>query len=62
VPGFFDAMPWGTPTVLEQTRRRCQQLGLHHTEWPAVADIDRPEDLVHCPPGWLQDRPVSRSD
>jgi len=53
-PRLFEGIGWGGPDVLEQTRRRCMQLGLRFVELPACPDIDRPEDLVHCPPELLR--------
>jgi len=53
-PQLFEGIGWGGPQVLEQTRRRCMQLGLRFVELPACPDIDRPEDLVHCPPELLR--------
>lgn len=52
-PGLFEDMPWGGPTVLEETRRRATRCALDLTEGPPCPDIDLPEDLVHCPPQWL---------
>jgi len=60
-PALFEAMPWGTETVLEQTRRRCRQQGLDLAEWPPVPDIDVPEDLVHCPPELWRDLRIDAS-
>lgn len=52
-PRLFEDIGWGGDRVLEQTRRRCTQLGLRLAELPPCADIDRPEDLLHCPPELL---------
>jgi uncharacterized protein len=52
---LFEGVRWGGPEVLEQTRHRCRQLGMRLLELPACPDIDRPEDLVHCPPELLSD-------
>jgi hypothetical protein len=41
---FFD-MQWGTNAVLEETRCRARQLGLHCFETIEQWDIDRPADL-----------------
>ncbi|WP_026296494.1 MULTISPECIES: TIGR04282 family arsenosugar biosynthesis glycosyltransferase [unclassified Thioalkalivibrio] len=54
VPGLFEAVEWGSDRVLEQTRERAQAQGLVWAELEARADIDRPEDLVHCPPVLLR--------
>jgi rSAM/selenodomain-associated transferase 1 len=44
-PLLFSAMPWSSDHVLEQTRKRVQQLGLHLHELALRWDIDRPADL-----------------
>lgn len=44
-PSLFYDMPWGTADVAAETRRRMTELALKWREWPALADIDRPEDL-----------------
>jgi rSAM/selenodomain-associated transferase 1 len=44
--GFlFRAMPWGTPAVLETTRRRLRRRGWKWIELPSMGDLDRPADL-----------------
>jgi uncharacterized protein len=53
LPSLFDAMPWSTSAVMAVTRERLAQAAMHHTELPAVHDIDEAADLVHLPPGWL---------
>jgi rSAM/selenodomain-associated transferase 1 len=45
---MFREIPWGTPEVLEATRRRLQESGVAWIELESLADIDRPEDLA----GW----------
>jgi hypothetical protein len=52
-PTLFIGMPWSTPGVMAETRRRLTAAGLSHHELPALADIDEPADLAHLPPGWL---------
>lgn len=44
-PVLFHDMSWGTVEVAAETRRRMAELALEWKEWPALADIDRPEDL-----------------
>lgn len=51
-PGFqkaaaalFDDMAWGTSTVLAESCRRLEGLGLAVDLLEALADVDRPEDL-----------------
>ncbi len=44
MPVVFDAMTWGTDTVMEETRRRLRRLGWHWHELPVHWDVDRPED------------------
>lgn len=45
--GMFRGVPWGGDTVYAQTLLRLRDLGLPWAELPALADIDRPADLVH---------------
>ena len=44
-PGLFGAMAWSTDTVMAETRKRIALGKLRCREWPALRDIDRPEDL-----------------
>ena len=44
MPALFDAMMWGTPTVMEETRQRLRNLGWRWHELPVHWDVDRPED------------------
>jgi uncharacterized protein len=53
-PGLFDHMPWGSAEVLVETRRRCTGQSLRLAELRPCPDIDRPADLVHCPPELLR--------
>jgi rSAM/selenodomain-associated transferase 2/rSAM/selenodomain-associated transferase 1 len=46
---LFTEMPWGTETVLETTVRAASRLGLSVAFVQPLQDIDRPEDLGHCP-------------
>ncbi len=48
-PRLFRDMPWGSAQVLELTRHRLRQAGLHWYELPRRADLDRPEDLARFP-------------
>ncbi len=43
---MFEGITWGSSTVLSDTRQRLHSAGVVFTELPALADIDRPEDLV----------------
>lgn len=49
----FDDMPWGTEQVMSETRRRLADTGHSWVELAPLADVDRPEDLVHVPASWL---------
>ncbi|HEV8646661.1 MAG TPA: TIGR04282 family arsenosugar biosynthesis glycosyltransferase [Burkholderiales bacterium] len=44
MPALFEAMTWGTATVMEETRQRLRNLGWHWHELPAHWDVDRPQD------------------
>lgn len=44
-PALFDAMVWGTDTVLAETRRRSASLGLRLAELAPLWDVDTERDL-----------------
>lgn len=44
MPALFEAMTWGTDTVMEETRQRLHNLGWRWHELPKRWDVDRPED------------------
>lgn len=44
MPALFEAMTWGTDTVMEETRQRLHNLGWRWHELPERWDVDRPED------------------
>lgn len=48
-PDLFSGISWGGDRVYVQTQERLRALGLRWAELPALADIDRPADLVHWP-------------
>ena len=52
-PELFAAMPWSTPSVMDETARRLAELGRAWTRLPSLYDIDGPEDLPR-----LEDHPV----
>jgi uncharacterized protein len=52
-PRWFSDMAWSHNRVMEETRQRLRAAGVRWAELPPVADIDEPGDLVHLPPGWL---------
>jgi uncharacterized protein len=56
-PRWFSDMPWSTPQLMEQTRRRLRDAGQRWSELPPVADIDEPHDLVHLPAAWREGLP-----
>lgn len=58
--GLFHEMPWGGPGVLAETRQRCLQDGLALAELDSSPDLDRPEDLRHCPAELLVGLPLTR--
>ena len=52
----FQEVDWGSELVLQQTRARCRDAGLHWWEGEALWDVDRPDDLARLTqelPGWL---------
>ncbi len=46
LPALFEAMPWGGPEVLAETRRRIDALGCSSAELTPVWDVDEPADLA----------------
>ncbi len=44
---LFDKMVWSTASVLQETRSRCDELGLRCFLLPTLSDIDVEEDLLH---------------
>jgi uncharacterized protein len=54
-PRWFAGMSWSHARVMADTRERLRAAGVRWAELPPVADIDEPADLVHLPPGWLDD-------
>ncbi|MBE9208493.1 TIGR04282 family arsenosugar biosynthesis glycosyltransferase [Nostoc sp. LEGE 06077] len=45
IPELFANIDWGTSQVLKQTVAIAEKIGVSHTYLPALADVDRPEDL-----------------
>ena len=46
MPALFEAMPWGTDTVMAETRQRLHNLGWRWHELTEGWDVDRPEDYL----------------
>jgi rSAM/selenodomain-associated transferase 2/rSAM/selenodomain-associated transferase 1 len=44
-PELFHGIPWSTPSVLQRSLERAGALGLQVALLPALADVDREEDL-----------------
>jgi uncharacterized protein len=44
-PALFSDMPWSTPDVMDETRRRLRTLGLTWHEPTTLWDVDLPRDL-----------------
>jgi uncharacterized protein len=44
-PALFSDMPWSTPLVMNETRRRLRTLGLMWHEPVTLWDVDLPQDL-----------------
>lgn len=53
MPELFVDMPWSTDQVMTITRDRLRNNGTRWHEYPPMADIDEPPDLLHLPAGWL---------
>ncbi len=52
MPELFTAIPWSTAEVMSITRTRLAARGASWHEYPHMADIDEPRDLIHVPAGW----------
>ncbi|MFM2448658.1 MAG: hypothetical protein RIS44_1108 [Pseudomonadota bacterium] len=50
-PAPFQEVEWGSEQVLQQTRTRCRDAGLHWWEGEVLWDVDRPEDLLRLNQG-----------
>lgn len=55
-PELFDGIAWGTSRVMQQTAARAAAATLSLRYLPALADIDRPEDLALLPCDCEQDQ------
>jgi rSAM/selenodomain-associated transferase 1 len=53
-PHLFEAVPWGTVSVMGTTRERLCELAWSWWEGETLHDIDTAADLVHLPEGWQQ--------
>lgn len=55
---LFEDMPWGSASVMAETRRRLQRTSACWSELPLRWDVDRPDDLARLArlTGWLGDR------
>lgn len=51
--GLFQAMPWGTASVMRRTRVRLRRLGRSWSELPPGRDVDRPADVRRLAPTGL---------
>lgn len=51
-PSLFQGIAWSTETVAEETRQKIKALGWSLQEFPALSDIDLPEDLSQLPSTW----------
>jgi rSAM/selenodomain-associated transferase 1 len=60
-PALFSDMPWSTPAVMEETRRRLRALGLTWQEPATLWDVDLPTDLERMRGIGLQDLIPSES-
>jgi rSAM/selenodomain-associated transferase 1 len=58
-PRWFSDMAWSHERVMQETRERLRAARVRWSELPAVADIDEPGDLMHLPPGWLDNLDIA---
>ena len=56
VPELFTGVPWGTETVLQRTLEAAAARALTVLMLPALADVDRPEDLSVVERSWGKTR------
>lgn len=49
VDALFDGVPWGSDRVLVRSLINAREAGWEVGLLPGRVDIDRPEDLLHCP-------------
>lgn len=52
MPELFAEIPWSTAEVMSITRTRLAARGASWHEYPHMADIDEPRDLIRVPAGW----------
>jgi rSAM/selenodomain-associated transferase 2 len=57
LPQLFDAIPWGTGSVLKTSVERARQIGVEPFLLPELIDVDEPEDLAV----WEKARRANRS-
>jgi hypothetical protein len=50
IPELFQDIAWGSHLVYQQTCQKIVQKAWRYATLPCLADIDRPEDLIHLPP------------
>ncbi|MFY3383994.1 TIGR04282 family arsenosugar biosynthesis glycosyltransferase [Paracidovorax sp. MALMAid1276] len=55
---LFEHMPWSTPGVAAETRRRIARLGWRLCELPPLHDIDEPQDLPRLPAAMRAELPA----
>jgi len=53
VADLFSDIPWGSDQVLDRTLAKIGNMSLSCSLLPTLADVDRPEDLVHLPASLL---------
>lgn len=58
-PTLFDAMPWSTDVVAEETRQRLAGLGWRVNSLTRLHDIDEPQDLAWLPAELQAGMPIS---
>jgi hypothetical protein len=59
-PALFSDMRWSTPSVMDETRRRLERLGMSWQEPVTLWDVDLPADLQRLRRTGLRDLIPSR--
>jgi len=62
VPALFDSISWSLPSVLDESEKRAQAIGLRTSRIDELVDLDTKADLAHLPSLRLDPRSVDLLD